>query len=1001
MVFTDDGVRIPSQYRDFVEVFSKTKAETLPPHRPVDHAIDLEPGYKLPYGRIYNPSEFELKTVKAYIETNLANGFIQRSSSAAAAPILFGKKKDGGLRLCVDYRALNLGTVKNRYPLPLISEMLDRVRGARIFIRLDLRNAYHHIRIKEGDEYRTAVRTRYGHFEYRVMPFGLTNAPASFQGYIDDCLRPSIDDFTVCCLDDILIYSTNEKEHEEHVRKVLERLREFGLYCKAEKCVFGVLEVGFLGFVINSEGMSMESDSISTIEDWPIPKSVRDVKVLRGFANFYRRFIRKYAKVTFPLTELLKRRETADTTKHSQKSNKPRYKWEWTRDAELAFQKLKKAFTDAPILQHFDLQKPIILQTDASGFAIAGILNQFDGFGILRPVNFYSRKCSAAEQNYDTYDRELLAIVETMKQWRHYLEGANHKILVQCDHKNLEYFQTSKVLSRRQARWAEILSSYDIVIEHLEGKKNPADGPSRRPDYEIGYERPIARLLATLAATVEPYDDLLPAIKTAQASDSLAADVNRTIVGTPMVGLPDLPRQAEDSRKEWKVTAGALTYKGRIYVPADDTLRSQVISLFHDNPESGHFGALKTADLVSRDFYWPAMDATVRKYVAGCELCHRIRAPCHARHGLNMPLQPPSRPWEGVTMDFVTDLPESTASKYTGILVIVDRLTKMATYLPCRKDIDSPELARMFFEHVICKRGVPDNIVTDRGKEFNSRFWNRVCSHLSINHRLSTAFHPQTDGQTERQNQTMEQYLRAFCNYEQDNWVELFPLAKFAYNNSLHHPTCMTPFWANYHYHPSIQFKPPKVTSNLRTEIRADAMAAGLEETHRLLKENLLEAQTRQSKNAGGKEMTFGVGDKVWLLTRNFRTTRPSKKLDYKRTGPYTVSKIINENAYRLDLPKTMRNHNVFHVSQLDRFTPQVTGQPQSEPNPIIVDDLEEEWEVDRILDSKRRYRKLHYLVQWAGYNYIHTSWEPFENLENAQELINDFHRDHPHKPRR
>jgi len=189
----------------------------------------------------------------------------------------------------------------------------------------------------------------------------------------------------------------------------------------------------------------------------------------------------------------------------------------------------------------------------------------------------------------------------------------------------------------------------------------------------------------------------------------------------------------------------------------------------------------------------------------------------------------------------------------------------------------------------------------------------------------------------------MEQYLRAFCNYEQDNWVELLPLAEFAYNNSIHHSTCMTPFWANYHYHPSMQFKPPKVTSNLRTEIRADAMAAGLEETHRLLKENLLEAQTRQSKYAGGKEMTFGVGDKVWLSTRNFRTTRPSKKLDYKRTGPYTVSKIINKNAYKLDLPKTMRNQHIFHVSQLDWYTPPVTGQPQSEPNPIIVDDLEEE----------------------------------------------------------
>ena len=351
-------------------------------------------------------------------------------------------------------------------------------------------------------------------------------------------------------------------------------------------------------------------------------------------------------------------------------------------------------------------------------------------------------------------------------------------------------------------------------------------------------------------------------------------------------------------------------------------------------------------------------------------------------------------------MDFVTDLPESTASGYTGILVIVDRLTKMAIYLPCRKDIDSPELARMFFEHVICKRGVPDNIVTDRGKEFTSRFWNRVCSHLSINHRLSTAFHPQTDGQTERQNQTMEQYLRAFSNYEQDNWVELLPLAEFAYNNSVHHSTRMTPFWANYHYHPPMQFKPPKAPSNLRSEILADATVSGMEETHRLLRESLLEAQVWQSKYAGGKDVTFEVGNKVWLSTRHFRTTRPSKKLDYKRTGPYTVSKIINKNAYKLDLPKTMRNHNVFHVSQLDHYTPPVVGQPSSEPHPVIVDDSEE-WEVERILDSKQRHRKLHYLVQWAGYSHIRTSWEPFENLENARELIDEFHRDQPNKPRR
>jgi len=310
------------------------------------------------------------------------------------------------------------------------------------------------------------------------MPLGLTNAAATFQSYIDNCLRGYVDDFAVCYLDVIFIHSTDEKEHDEHLRTMLGRLREFGLYCKAERCQFGVLEVGLLGLVINSDGVSIESDPISTIKACLTPKSVQDILMLLGFANFYQRFIRKYAKITLVLTALLRTTETARAPRGSNGPLRRAMKWEWKWEAELAFRKLEKVFTDAPILQHFDQAKPTHLQTDASGFSIAGILNQNDGFVTLRPVNFYSRKCCPAEKNDDTYDRELLAIEETMKQWQHHLEGANHKVLIQCDHKNLEYFQTSKVLFWRQARWAVILSSYDFVIQHLEGNKNQPDGPS-------------------------------------------------------------------------------------------------------------------------------------------------------------------------------------------------------------------------------------------------------------------------------------------------------------------------------------------------------------------------------------------------------------------------------------------------------------------------------------------------------------------------------------------
>jgi len=353
-ISTDNGGFIPVVYSEFVDNFNNAKSERLAPHRSIDHAIDLEPGFKLPYGRIYNLSEFELRTLKAYIETNLANGFIQLSSSSAPALIVFAERTDGGLRLWADYRVLNTGTIKNRYPLPLISEILDRLHGARIFTKLDLHNAYHLIKIKEGDEYQTAFRTRYAQFKYRVMPFGLTNAPVTFQAYIDDCLQPYRDNFAVCYLDHILLYSTNEKEHEEHIRKVVQTLQEFGLYCQAEKCQFSFSEVSFLGFIVNSDGIGMESVRISTIQDWPTPKSVRDVQVLVRFANFYRRFIRKYVKVTLLLTELLKKTETLNAPKTSVKSNKPTYNWEWTREAELAFRNPKRAFTWAPILQHFN-----------------------------------------------------------------------------------------------------------------------------------------------------------------------------------------------------------------------------------------------------------------------------------------------------------------------------------------------------------------------------------------------------------------------------------------------------------------------------------------------------------------------------------------------------------------------------------------------------------------------------------------------------------------------
>jgi predicted DNA-binding protein YlxM (UPF0122 family) len=397
---SSDTPAIPLEYAEYQDVFSEEKADELPSETGRSHEIDIG-GKEPPYGPIYALSEKELKALREYLDSSLEKGWIRRSTSPAGAPILFVPKKDGGLRLYVDYRGLNAITVKNRHPLPLIQEALDRLRGAKRFTKLDLRNAYHRIRIKPGDEWKTAFRTRYGHYEYLVMPFGLANAPATFQAYINEALTGLVDIICVAYLDDILIYSANPEDHKDHVRQVLQRLRENGLYAKLSKCEFSTDRVEFLGFVITTEGVVMEPSRVDTIRDWPNPTSFREVQVFLGFANFYRRFVRDYSKIARPLTSLLK--GSVKGKKHGE--------FVWDKAQQEAFDQLKTAFTTAPILIHFDPEKPIRLETDASGVACGGVLSQPNEWPTIdgrkpeyRPVAFWSRKFTPAEMNYGTPD---------------------------------------------------------------------------------------------------------------------------------------------------------------------------------------------------------------------------------------------------------------------------------------------------------------------------------------------------------------------------------------------------------------------------------------------------------------------------------------------------------------------------------------------------------------------------------------------------------------------
>ena len=506
-----EEVTIPAEYLDYTDVFSPDSAAELPEHTGInDHPIDLIDDKQPPYGPIYSLGPVELETLKTYIETNLANGFIRPSQSPAGALILFIKKKDGSLRLCVDYRGLNNLTIKNWYPLPLIGESLDRLGRAKRFTQLDLTNAYHRMRIREGDEWKTAFQTRYGHFEYQVMPFGLSNAPATFQGYINKILAEKLNVFVIVYLDDILIYTKDTGQaHVKAVCWVLENLRKHDLFAHLKKCRFHQDEVRFLGYVVSTQGVRMEDERIEAVKSWPEPKSVRDIQVFIGFANFYRRFIQGFSKIAAPLTSMLKTSSAANTQPQksmvvddegvigggrlNEKSSKSKNPAFLTADARQAFTRLRQAFTEAPILSHFDPERHIRIETDASGYAIGGVLSQLTSdSGQWNPVAYFSRKMIPAKTRYETHDRELLAIVEAFKTWRHYLEGCKHEVLVLTDHNNLRRFMDTKSLSSRQVRWAQELSRYHFRIDYRQGKANAAaDALSRFPQRSLEEEEKL------------------------------------------------------------------------------------------------------------------------------------------------------------------------------------------------------------------------------------------------------------------------------------------------------------------------------------------------------------------------------------------------------------------------------------------------------------------------------------------------------------------------------
>ena len=937
---------------EFKDIFPETLPTGLPPSRSVDHEIRLQPGAVPPAHQPYRLSHHEMLELNKTLQDLVEKGHIQPSSSPFSAPILFVKKKDNTYRMCVDYRSLNKITIKDRYPLPRIDDLLDRLHKSEYFSKIDLKSGYNQIRIKESDCPKTAFTTRYGLFEFKVMPFGLTNAPASFQRLTNDIFRQELDKSIEVFIDDILTHSFGSGNHLEHLRFTFDQLRKNKLYANPMKCSFGQVQIEFVAHRISFGHITLEKGKVDTVLNWPIPKNVTEVRQFLGFTNFYRRFIRSYAALAGPLIDL---------TKSS-------VLFAWDKRCQNAFEKLKGRIASEPVLHLPDPDQPFIIHTDASLEGLGAVLSQiFEGEE--HPISFESRRLKPAEKNYSIRDLELLGLVHAIVTWRTYLFGK--RFTVYTDHESLKYLQTQRNLDRRLARWSELLQDYDFDIAYKKGRENiPADALSRIPISGVS----IASFLSAFDYSKDPF----------------FSDIYKSLT------LSSKLYPSFFIRRDLLFLKGE---RNRLCVPRIRHLITDVIKAYHDSRSAGHQGFERTYDLISKHLFWPNMSQDIKEYVSTCQSCQVNKASNNRKQNILKPLEIPYMKWTSISMDFLGPLPRSQG--FDTILVIMDRFTKRTHLIQCKQTDGAKEIATLFIENIFRHHGLPSDIVSDRDTRFTSEFWNEVMKTLEISLSMGTAFHPQTDGQTERQNRVIEEMLRHFVNYNQDNWVELLPIVEFAINNSKSISSGYTPFELEYGVDPISQPLQQIVDSESNRITDANEFVTRIAQTLKQARDNLVTAQQRQIRAANRyrRLIQFNDGDMVLLNSEFYHRAslsgQPTQKLSQKWLGPFKIIKAWSDHEYQLELPHDMEriypiinveNLKLFRISDESKFP----NRSESIPEPVEIGG-ETEFEVERILDKRKFRKKIQYLVKWTGYGIQDSEWINSENLPNAQELIEEF----------
>ena len=1021
----------------------------LPPFREVNHHIplidnDIRYNYHLP--RCPEALEQELREK---IDRYITAGWWEMKAVYQAPPLLCVPKKSGKLRTVVDARKRNDNTYKDVTPFPDQDQIRMDVARAKFRTKIDMSDAYEQIRVEAADVWKTAFATTLGTFVSHVMQQGDCNAPATFQRLMTWIFREYIGIFIRVYLDDIFVFSDSIEDHEKHLRLAFDTLRRHRLYLSRPKLDLYSEDMDCLGHRIDDQGLHADSDKMARIVGWRTLRSYPEVLRFVGLVKYLAHFMPDVSAYTSPLESICG-------------NGQPFY---WKPLHQTCLDRIKDLARKTPILRPIDIKidEPIWVISDASGYGVGAVYGQGPDWQTCRPAGFMSKKFTAAQRSYRTFEHEALAVIEALMKWEDKLVG--RQFIIVTDHEALETIKTTNRDGRsgRLIRWDEYLSRFKYTVMHVPGVQNKvADCLSRYyendrfdeihesheyvssdvrldPNHEdltelrlleLNEDSPRGQMFARRlrdrnedrVIEAEQMASAARAVETAKVSDAKDDALDMTL-GEALQNGPSLRRTVLGDKSflqavidgykgdsvfskivenpghypMFRLHDGLIHTKNRLgndclcvprsLINGKRSLPEVVIDLAHS--AVGHLGPQKTSEYARRWFWWPRMGRDIEKFCLSCGPCQMSKTSNQLKPGLLHNLPIPARPWQSIGMDFVGPFPECQGFDY--LWVIICRLTNQVHLTPVTVRTKTTELAWFYVRDIVRLHGMPESIVSDRDSKFTAKFWRELHRIMGTKLMMSTSFHPQTDGHSERAIRSVGQILRSTVSADQKDWVARTPLVEFAINSSINSSSGFAPFELNYGYLPRLVPFPAEGAKYKGVKEFAQRARSNLEIAHDAIIEARVKS-TYQANRHRSEEPVLEVGDLAYLSTANLNLPkRRARKLAPKYIGPYKVTKAYPETSnYDLELSEELVRRRIvpkFHASLLRPFEPNDDSIFPSRESKHFYDfgmPDDEEWMVDEIVGHKFIGRSIEFNVRWTAGDH---TWEPYAHVKDLEAL--------------